>query len=153
MILETKPRPMDLDIVAYKLPDGLWAFDYEPNETVEELLCNGTEKVIDSYYYFTTGKEAVAGSKMRIYLSDEELDEWDTRLNFMEDDEDGNTYLDIVMCDNVWLCRWLNDYFGCAPDYLWIQVDPINDGLDAFNKRTKEAIQTHFSKTVFNKGA
>jgi hypothetical protein len=52
MILETKPRPMDLDIVAYRLPDGLWAFDYEPNETVEELLCNGTEKVIDSYYYF-----------------------------------------------------------------------------------------------------
>jgi hypothetical protein len=29
---------MDLDIVAYKLKDDLWAFDYEPNGTIEELI-------------------------------------------------------------------------------------------------------------------
>jgi len=28
---------MDLDIVAYKLKDDLWAFDYDPNGTIEEL--------------------------------------------------------------------------------------------------------------------
>ncbi len=127
---------MDLDIVAYKLEDGMWAFDYEPNGTVRELLCNGTENVINSYYYFTTGKEAVAGSKMRIYLSDEEIDDWDTYLNFIEGDEDGSTYLDIVMCDNVWLCRWLDSYFGYVPDNIWVRVAPVNDGLEHFVKTT-----------------
>ena len=143
---------MDLDIVAYKLEDDLWAFDYEPNDTIEELLCNGTEEVIDSYYYFSTGKDAVAGDRMRIYLSDKEPEDYDTYLTFQDSDDDGSTYMDEVMCAKVWLCNWLQGYFGYVPDEIWVRVDPVNDGLEAFNKRTKGAIQNFFSTTVFNKG-
>lgn len=127
---------MDLGIVAYRLEDGLWAFDYEPNDTIEELLCNGTEEVIDSYYYFSTGKDAVAGDRMRIHLSDEEPDDWDTVLTFQYGDADGSTYMDEVMCAKVWLCPWLQGYFGYIPGHIWVSIDPVNDGLEHFVKVT-----------------
>ena len=41
---------MKLSLTAYKLSDGLWAFDHEHQNTIQELLCNGTEKVIDEYF-------------------------------------------------------------------------------------------------------
>jgi hypothetical protein len=119
---------MDLDIVAYKLPDGLWAFDHSHGNTVEELLCNGTEKVIDTHYYFLTGNNAVEGDQMRIYLTTEEpedIDDIDTVLTFQDTDEEGTTYLDETMCTNVWLCPWLQGYFGEVPETIYIKVDQV----------------------------
>ena len=119
---------MDLDIVAYKLPDGLWAFDHSHGNTVEELLMNGTEKVIDTHYYFLTGNNAVEGDQMRIYLTTEEpedIDDIDTVLTFQDTDEEGTVYLDETMCENVWLCPWLQGYFGEVPETIYIKVDQV----------------------------
>jgi hypothetical protein len=130
---------MDLDLIAYKLPDGLWAFDHPHNDTVKELLCNGTEKVIDTHYYFLTGCEAVPGNEMKIHLTNEtpdDVDDYDTSLTFIKWDEEGSTYLDEVMCDNVWLCNWLQGYFGEIPDKLYVRVDTVNKGLNSFVKAT-----------------
>ena len=125
-----------LKIVAYKLSDGLWAFDHPHNDTIEELLCNGTEEVIDSHYYFSTGKDAVAGDRMRIHLSDEEPDDWDTLLVKEVGDEEGTTYTDTTLCSPVWLCNWLQGYFGFVPEELYVKVRPINKGLKGFVNRT-----------------
>ena len=49
---------MKLFLTTYKLSDGLWAFDHDHQNTVEELLCNGTEKVIDEYFKMDMNRPA-----------------------------------------------------------------------------------------------
>ena len=130
---------MELTVVAIKREDGLYHFNHPHQETIEELLCNGTESVIDTHYFFLTGREPKAGDEIQIYLTDEEPisnDDYDTFLTFIEADEDGYTYVDEVMCENVWLCPWLQGYFGYIPDKLWVRVDVVNEGLNSFVKAT-----------------
>jgi hypothetical protein len=40
------------------------------------------------------------------------------------------------MCLPVWLCPWLQGYFGEVPDEIYIKVRPINKGLESFVKET-----------------
>jgi hypothetical protein len=130
---------MELDLIAYKLPDGLWAFDHPHDDTIEELLCNGTEKAIDTHYYFLTGNNAVEGNKIRIHLTTVEpsnIDDYDTVLTFQDTDEEGTTYVDEVLCCEVWLCPWLQGYFGEIPENIYVTVNAINIGLENFVKRT-----------------
>ena len=128
----------ELEILAIKRDDGLYHFNHSHNDTVEELLCNGTEEVIDTHYYFLTGREPKPGNEIQIYLTTEELseDEYDTVLTFIEADVNGSTYVDEVMCSHVWLCPWLQNYFGEIPDKLYVKVDIINKGLENFVKAT-----------------
>ena len=128
----------ELEILAIKRNDGLYHFNHSHNDTVEELLCNGTEEVIDTHYYFLTGRNPVPGNEIQIYLTTEELneDEYDTVLTFIEADENGSTYMDEVLCSHVWLCPWLQDYFGEIPDKLYVRVNVVNKGLENFVKAT-----------------
>jgi hypothetical protein len=127
---------MELTVLAYKLPDGLWAFDHPHNNTVEELLMNGTEEAIDEHFYFATGRHAVEKDQIEIILNTEELDDYDTLLVKEVSDEEGTTYTDTTLCIPVWLCPWLQGYFGKIPEEIFIKVRPINQGLEAFVKRT-----------------
>ena len=127
---------MELTVLAYKLPDGLWAFDHPHNNTVQELLCNGTEEAIDEHFYFETGRHAVTKDQMEIILNTEEPDDYDTLLVKEVGDEEGTTYTDTTLCCPVWLCPWLQGYFGEVPEEIFIKVRPINQGLEAFVKRT-----------------
>ena len=127
---------MELTVLAYKLPDGLWAFDHPHNNTVEELLMNGTEEAIDEHFYFETGRHAVEKDQMEIVLDTEEPDDYDTLLVKEVSDEEGTTYTDTTLCIPVWLCNWNQGYFGFVPEELYVKVRPINKGLEAFVKRT-----------------
>lgn len=129
---------MELTVIAIKREDGLYHFDHPHNDTVEELLMNGTEKVIDTHYYFLTGRNSNPGDQIKIYLTTEELpeSEYDTELTFVESDENGSVYLDETICDYVWLCPWLQDYFGEIPNNLYVKVDVVNKGLENFVKAT-----------------
>jgi len=51
-------------------------------------------------------------------------------------DEDGTTYTDTTLCVPVWLCPWLQGYFGFVPEEIYVKVKPINKGLQAFVERT-----------------
>jgi len=127
---------MKLTILAYKLSDGLWAFDHPHNDTVEELLMNGTEEAIDEHFYFGTGRHAVENDQMEIILNTEEPADYDTLLVKEVSDADGTTYMDTTLCIPVWLCNWNQGYFGFVPEELYVKVRPINKGLEAFKKRT-----------------
>ena len=129
---------MELTVMAVKRPDNLYHFNHSHNDTVEELLCNGTEEVIDTHYYFLTGRNPVPGNEIQIYLTTEELNEneYDTVLTFMEADKNGSTYMDEVMYSHVWLCPWLQEYFGEIPDTLYVRVNVVNKGLENFVKAT-----------------
>jgi hypothetical protein len=128
---------MELTIIAYKLTDGMWAFDHPHNDTVQELLMNGTEESIDEHFYFGTGRHAVENDQMEIILNTEEPADYDTLLVKEVSDADGTTYMDTTLCIPVWLCPWLEGYFGYRPDEIYIKLKPINKGLEAFKKRTR----------------
>ena len=130
---------MDLTVVAIKREDCLYHFNHPHQDTLEELLCNGTEKVIDTYFYFLTGRAAVPGNEIEIYLTTEEpenVDDYDTSLKFMCADSEGSTYYYEVTCEEVWFCPWLQGYFENIPDNLYIKLNVINKGLNAFVKNT-----------------
>ena len=127
---------MELTIVAYKLENGLWAFDHPHNDTVQELLMNGTEEAIDEHFYFGTGRHAVEKDQMEIILNTEEPTDYDTLLVKEVSDDDGTTYTDTTLCIPVWLCNWNQGYFGFVPEELYVKVRPINKGLEGFVNRT-----------------
>jgi len=127
---------MELTIVAYKLSDGLWAFDHPHNNTVQELLMNGTEEAIDEHFYFESGRHAVEKDQMEIILNTEEPADYDTLLVKEVSDDDGTTYMDTTLCAPVWLCPWLQGYFGEVPEEIFVKVRPINQGLEGFVNRT-----------------
>ena len=127
---------MELTIVAYKLEDGLWAFDHPHNHTVQELLLNGTEEAIDEHFYFKNLRHAVEKDQMEIILNTEEPDDYDTLLVKEVGDEEGTTYTDTTLCVPVWLCPWLQGYFGEVPEEIFVKVRPINQGLEGFVNRT-----------------
>jgi hypothetical protein len=127
---------MELTIVAYKLEDGLWAFDHPHNNTVQELLLNGTEEAIDEHFYFESGRYPVEKDQMEIILNTDEPADYDTLLVKEVGDEEGTTYTDTTLCAPVWLCPWLQGYFGEVPEEIFIKVRPINQGLEGFVNRT-----------------
>ena len=127
---------MELTIVAYKLENGMWAFDHPHNNTVQELLLNGTEEAIDEHFYFETGRYPVEKDQMEIILNTEEPADYDTLLVKEVGDDDGTTYTDTTLCAPVWLCNWNQGYFGFVPEELYVKVRPINQGLEGFVNRT-----------------
>jgi hypothetical protein len=127
---------LELTVLAYKLEDGLWAFDHPHNNTVQELLMNGTEEAIDEHFYFESGRYPVEKDQMEIILNTEEPADYDTLLVKEVSDEEGTTYTDTTLCTPVWLCPWLQGYFGEVPEEIFIKVRPINQGLEGFVNRT-----------------
>jgi hypothetical protein len=40
----------------------------------------------------------------------------------------------MVLFEEVWLCPWLQSYFGYKPSELYVKLTPVNPGLKNFNK-------------------
>lgn len=112
---------MKLVVHPYKSPRKIWAFDHEHNNTKGEGLMNGTEKVIDCYYYNLTGKQPVPGDRMKFTLDTEPFPEATTFLTLQETDKNGSVYKDKLTGMEVWLCPWLQGYFGNVPETIYIQ--------------------------------
>jgi hypothetical protein len=126
----------ELTVVAIKREDNLYHFNHPHNDTVEELLMNGTEEAIDEHCYFATAKHPMDGDEVEISLYLEEPEDYDTLLLKEMSDEDGTTYTDTTLCIPVWLCNWNQGYFGFIPEEIYVKVRPINKGLEAFVKAT-----------------
>jgi hypothetical protein len=131
---------MKLSLTAYKLSDGLWAFDHEHQNTIQELLCNGTEKVIDEYFKMDMNRPAKTGDQMYITLNTEKSDDYDTILNFQSTDDQGTIYLDTLTYEFVWLCPWLQGYFGKKPENLYVMIEAVNPGKENFQRTIRTGI-------------
>ena len=73
---------------------------------------------------------------MEIILNTEEPADYDTLLVKEVSDEEGTTYTDTTLCAPLWLCPWLQGYFGEVPEEIFVKVRPINQGLEGFVNRT-----------------
>lgn len=111
---------MKLTVNPYKTSYGIWAFDHEHGDTVGEGLLNGTEIVIDTYFQNLTGRPPEVGDKMVFVLDTEPFPEATTFLTYTGGDEDGSVFTDKLTGMEVWLCPWLQGFFGYVPKTIFI---------------------------------
>lgn len=133
---------MKIEITAYKTKSGVWAFDHEHQNTVAEPLCNGTELVLDEYFRIEMKRDAKPNDQMKIIADTEDFTDSDTVLSFQSTNESGTVYLDMVLFEEVWLCPWLQSYFGHKPSELYVKLSPVNPGL--------KNIQTNYANPLHN---
>jgi len=119
---------MKLSITARKTPT-CWVFDHEHQNTVDEALCNGTEKVIDWYYQSIESKMPIVGDELGFYLSTEKLHNTTTQINLIETSETGSYYIDQLSKMELWLCPWLQGYFGEVPQRIYIECFSISKSI------------------------
>lgn len=117
---------MKLTVHPYKTRQGVWAFDHEHptpkgGETKGELLLNGTELVIDFYFRQLAGRDAEQGEQMTFTLDTEYFPEASTVIVHTGGDVLGSTYVDQLTGMHLWLCPWLQGFFGHVPDAIYIR--------------------------------
>ena len=137
---------MNIYFIAYKTEFGIWAFDHEHQNTVAEALCNGTELVLDEYFRIGMNRDPKPNDKMEVFVSTEDFEESDTVLSFQSTNDSGTVYLDMVLFEEVWLCPWLQSYFGYKPSELYVKLTPVNPGLKNFNKNYATPLAKYVKK-------
>jgi hypothetical protein len=124
---------MNLSIIPHK-NYNCWVFDHKHQNTVNEPLCNGTELVLDEYFRIGMNRDPKPNDKMEVFVSTEDFEGSDTVLSFQSTNDSGTIYLDMVLFEEVWLCPWLQSYFGYKPSELYVKLTPVNPGLKNLNK-------------------
>ena len=141
---------MQLNLTAIKT-DSIWVFDHEHQNTVEEPLCNGTELVLNEYFEIDMSRSAKEGDQLRISVNTDPFDQYDTELQLQKTDDAGSVYLDTELYEEVWLCPWLQSYFGNVPEKLYVKIDAVNPGLEQYKKTMRIGVNpfSKYLKKVF----
>lgn len=146
--MEKINKIMQLNLIAVKKKD-IWVFDHEHQNTIEEPLCNGTELVMNEYFEIDMKRQAKDGDQLKIIVNTESFDDYDTELKLQETDENGSVYFDTELYEELWLCPWLQGYFGYIPQSLFVKIDAVNPGKVAFEKTMRTGVNP-FSKYLKN---
>lgn len=141
---------MQLNLTAIK-KDSIWVFDHEHQNTVEEPLCNGTELVLNEYFEIDMSRSSKEGDRLDIIVSTESFDQYDTELQLQKTNDEGSVYLDTELYEEVWLCPWLQSYFGSVPEKLYVKIDAVNPGLEQYRKTMRTGVNpfSKYLKKVF----
>lgn len=141
---------MQLNLTAIK-KDSVWVFDHEHQNTVEEPLCNGTELVLNEYFEIDMSRFPKKGDRLDIIVSTESFDQYDTELQLQKTNDEGSVYLDTELYEEVWLCPWLQSYFGNVPEKLYVKIDAVNPGLEQYRKTMRTGVNpfSKYLKKVF----
>lgn len=124
---------MKIEFTAVK-QNNIWVFDHIHHNTIKEPLCNGTEIVLNEYFEIDMNRPALSQDKLNIIASTELFDKYDAELQLQETNEEGSVYLDTTLYEKVWLCPWLQSYFGFVPPVLYVRLDAVNPGLEQYKK-------------------
>ena len=124
---------MKIEFTAVK-QNNIWVLDHIHHNTIKEPLCNGTEIVLNEYFEIDMNRPAVSQDKLNIIASTELFDKYDAELQLQETNEEGSAYLDTTLYEKVWLCPWLQSYFGFVPPVLYVRLDAVNPGLEQYKK-------------------
>ena len=103
-----------------------WAFDLPQYGVYEELLCGGTELVLDQYFEHINGRLPFENDVMnvRLYNGDEVTPElFTTKLTRPRPDPcdfDSTYYYDTGTDMTVWFCPFLLTLWDSAPTVIYI---------------------------------
>ena len=103
-----------------------WAFDLPEYDVYEELLCGGTELVLDQYYEHINGRLPFENDELnvRLYNGDEVTPElFTTKLIRPRPDPIDftcNFYTDEGTDMTVWFCPFLLTLWGKAPTVIYV---------------------------------
>lgn len=113
-----------------------WAFDMPEYGVKNEALMNGTERVLDHWYYERFGKLPSKGSEMDMTITRSdgtadvaEHEFYDTKLVWLREDDfygDSNYYLDVHTLKEVWLCPFLKVLWKSVPELIYVSFDAVN---------------------------
>ena len=120
------PAKHEWTLRCYRLSSGHWAFSMPRYLVFDELLMGGTEHAVDHFYRALHGHEPVAGSRVVLTVSTEELANQTTTLKLIGADPDwtgSHDYWDTVAGIRCWLCPMLPMLFGMAPEALNVRVE------------------------------
>ena len=118
---------MELIITAVK-QEVIWTFDHDFNNTKDEPLLNGTEKVLDWYFsVLNKGKQPLPNDKLIVKVRTEPYIFQTTRFDLIKTDDYGSTYKDEASAKKLWLCPWLQDYFGQVPEVLYVKIEQYEE--------------------------
>ena len=107
-----------------KHESGYWCFSAPDFGIINETLCGGTEKCIDTWYQTKTGNKPELGDTLTITVSSEKLNDFDTEWSWCHCDPDwsaSNVFLDSNTKQWVWLCPLLQVLFKKKPLNLWLK--------------------------------
>jgi hypothetical protein len=90
-------------------------------------------------------RPAVSQDRLNVIASTKLFENYDTELQLQETNEEGSVYLDTTLYEKVWLCPWLQSYFGHIPLVLYVKLDAVNPGKIAFEKAMRTGVNP-FSK-------
>jgi len=138
---------MNIEFIARK-KQSCWVFDHEHRNTVDEPLCNGTDDVLDEYYEIKTERIPQIGDEILIITNTEDFENSDTVLKLQSTNETGSVYMDMVLFKEVWLCPWLQSYFGEVPEVLYVKISPVNYGLQSLNKNIDQILDEFTDKEL-----
>ena len=108
-----------------KHESGYWCFSEPQYGIINETLCNGTEKIIDSHYELLNGKKPILGDTLTCTISKEKLPEFTTEWYLCYNDYDwkeAHIYIDCMLHEKLWLCPLLQILFKGLPLNLWIHI-------------------------------
>ena len=71
----------------------------------------------------------IVGDKIGFYLSTEKLESATTQINLRETSEFGSYYIDQLSELEVWLCPWLQGYFGEVPQRIYIECLSVPEDM------------------------
>ena len=132
MPLNGKSSKQDFEMNLYidcKRTPTCWVFDHEHQNTIDEPLCNGTENVIDRYYELLKGDKPKVGDRLCFFISTEKFPDATSKIELIDSDDFGSNFIDDFSKMNVWLCPWLQGYFGYVPSRIYFKCELPFEGV------------------------
>ena len=132
MLLSGKSSKQDFKMNLYidcKRTSTCWVFDHEHQNTIDEPLCNGTENVIDHYYELFKGDKPEVGDRLCFFISTEKFPDSTSKLELLDSSDYGSNFVDNFSKMKVWLCPWLQGYFGFVPSRIYFKCELPFEGV------------------------
>jgi hypothetical protein len=113
------------ELQLYKL-DEFWAFDLPEYGVHEELLCGGTEHVLNAYFLHLSDRYAKRGDTMLVRLYNGDHVTPQRFLTTLRDptadstDPDSTYYVDTVTERDVWFCPFLLTLWSTPPTIIYV---------------------------------
>lgn len=134
-------------LITAKKTQTCWVFDHEHENTIDEALCNGTENVIDFYFQIVERGIPAIGDQINFLLDTERNKDALTTIDLIETSDVGSYYKDRLTQQQVWLCPWLQGYFGEVPERIYIDCFSIAKGI---SEEELDEIMEGFSEQELN---